>query len=72
MSSISLVAGIAMYDLLYKLSSLGITWLFVREQPEMMWMVIITVAIGYSGSFAGLFAGARLIKELRHAGIVRQ
>jgi energy-coupling factor transport system substrate-specific component len=29
------------------------------------------VAIGYLGAVAGLFTGLRFVKELRHAGIVR-
>ena len=67
-----LVGGVAAFDLLYRLGSLGLSWLFVREQPQLMWLVTIMVAIGYSGALAGLYVGTRFIKELRHAGIVRQ
>jgi energy-coupling factor transport system substrate-specific component len=67
----NLILGVALYDLLFKLASLGMSWIFVREQPQLLWMITIFVVIGYSGSLAGLFVGARFVKELRHAGIVR-
>jgi energy-coupling factor transport system substrate-specific component len=69
---VNLMIGVAVYDLMYKAGSLGIAWVFVREQPQVLWMAAIMVAIGYSGALAGLFIGAGLLKELRHAGIVRQ
>ena len=68
--SINIFLGVALFDLLFKLGSVGLSWLFVREQPQLMWLLTAMVAIGYSGAFLGLFAGARLVKELRHAGII--
>ena len=69
--SINLMIGVGLYDLLFKASSVGISWLYVREQPEMMVMTIIIVGIGYTGALAGLFSGAYFVKELRHACIIR-
>ena len=44
----------------------------MRENPAMMVMVIPFVAIGYLGSVGGLFSGVKAVRELRHAGIIRQ
>jgi energy-coupling factor transport system substrate-specific component len=68
--SVNLFLGVALFDLLFKLGSVGLTWLFVREQPQLIWLMTIMVAVGYSGALMGLFAGARLVKELHHAGII--
>ncbi|WP_024336007.1 MptD family putative ECF transporter S component [Desulfotignum balticum] len=67
----NIILGVALYDLVFKSGSLGISWLFVREQPQLLWITTAMVAIGYLGAVAGLFAGLRFVKELRHAGIVR-
>ncbi len=66
-----LLFGVALYDLLYKVGALGLSWLFVREQPQLMWLMTGMVAVGYMGSLAGLPVGMRFVRELRHAGIVR-
>jgi len=70
--TVCLMLGVALYDLIFKSASLGISWLFVREQPQVLWASTIMVAIGYSGALAGLFVGRTFVTELRHAGIVRQ
>jgi energy-coupling factor transport system substrate-specific component len=69
--ALNLMVGVAVYDLVFKATALGISWIFVREQPQMLWMATVVVVIGYSGALMGLFVGARFVKELRHAGIVR-
>jgi energy-coupling factor transport system substrate-specific component len=69
--AVNILLGVALYDLLSKGVSLGVSWLFIREQPQMMWLITVMVAIGYSGAVIGLFAGRAFVKELRHAGIVR-
>ena len=68
----TVLAGVACYDLLFKACSLGISWIFVREQPELLWISAVFVAIGYLGALLGLPAGSRFVKELRHAGIVHE
>lgn len=70
--SLNLIAGVAVYDILSKTMSLGVSWLMMREQPKLIAMAAIFVAIGYLGSIAGLFMGRYFVQELRHAGIVRQ
>jgi energy-coupling factor transport system substrate-specific component len=69
--TVTIILGVALYDLVFKSGSLGVSWLFVREQPQILWVTTIMVAIGYSGAIMGLFAGLKFVKELRHAGIVR-
>ncbi|PID41132.1 MAG: hypothetical protein CR981_04590 [Proteobacteria bacterium] len=69
--SLQLIIGVGLYDLLYKTSALCISWLYMREQQELMVMASITVVIGYAGSLIGLFTGILFVKELRHACIIR-
>ncbi len=69
--TLGLMIGVAAYDIVYKVGSLGLSWLFIREQPQVIWITAVMVVIGYSGALIGLFTGARFVKELRHAGIVR-
>lgn len=68
----AVLAGVACYDLLFKVSSLGISWIFVREQPELLLMSAIFVLMGYGGAILGLPVGWRFVRELRHAGIVHE
>lgn len=70
-TTVNLMIGVAVYDLIFKAGSLGVSWFFVREQPQVLWITTVFVVIGYIGAVAGLFTGARFVKELRHAGIVR-
>ena len=65
------VLAVGVYDLSSKILSLGMSWLTLRESPGMLVPVAIIVALGYAGSFMGLFSGVRAVRELRHAGIVR-
>jgi len=66
------VLGAAVFDIVSKGLSLGVTWLFTRENPAMLVMVVPFVGIGYLGSLGGLFTGVKAVRELRHAGIIRQ
>lgn len=66
------VIGAAVFDIVSKVLSLGVSWLFLRENPAMMVMAVPFVAIGYLGSVGGLFSGVRAVRELRHAGIIHQ
>lgn len=71
-SMFSLLLGVAAYDLLTKGLALGMSWLMMREQPELIITVTIMIAIGYAGSVLGLGGGVIFVKELRHAGIVHE
>ena len=61
--------SVGMFDLLSKVLSLGISWLFSRENPAMLYVIIPFVVIGYAGSVIGLFTGYRAVRELRRAGL---
>lgn len=63
--------GVGVYDLVSKGLSLGVSFLFMRESPSLMTMVVPIVFIGYLGSLGGLWFGCKTVKELRHAGFVR-
>ncbi len=69
--SVLLILGVGIYDLLYKSSALALSWLYMREQQELLIMATIAVVIGYAGSLIGLFTGIFFVKELRHACIIR-
>lgn len=61
--------GVAVYDLLSKVLSVGMSWVFSRENPALLYIVVPFVAIGYVGSLIGLFTGCKAVKELRRAGL---
>lgn len=65
------VIGVAAFDFSYRVLSLSIAYLVMRETPEIVYMVIPIIAIGYAGAVIGLFTGIKAVKELRYAGIVR-
>ncbi|PID78326.1 MAG: hypothetical protein CSA18_02015 [Deltaproteobacteria bacterium] len=69
--SFSLMLGVGFYDLIYKISAVLLSWVFMREQKELVIMSAVIVAIGYSGALIGLFTGSLFVKELRHACIIR-
>ena len=63
--------GVAVYDLLGKGLSLAVSYLFMRESPALMTVVVPVVLCGYLGSLAGLWFAVKTVGELRHAGFVR-
>ena len=63
--------AVGIYDLASKALSLGVSWLFMRESPTLMTVIVPIVAFGYLGSLAGLWFGRKTIGELKHAGLVR-
>lgn len=65
------ILGAALFDCISKILSLGVSYLMMRENPSLMIMVVPFIALGYIGSLGGLFTGAKAVKELRHAGIIR-
>ncbi len=65
------VLAVGIYDLAFKIFSLGVSYLYARENPAMMMAIIPIVAIGYIGSLIGLYTGTKSVKELCHAGIIR-
>lgn len=67
----ALIIGVAFYELLSRVITIGFAWLLGREEPWIIIMVSIMVSITYLGTLIGLWVGRRFIGELRHAGIVR-
>ena len=63
--------GVAVYDLVSKGLSLIVSYLFMRESPALMTIVIPIVLCGYVGSLGGLWFAVKTVGELRHAGFVR-
>ncbi len=61
----------ALYDLVTKCASLGVSYLFMRESPALMTAVVPIVLLGYVGSLMGLWTGWKMSGELKHAGFVR-
>ncbi len=64
--------SVIFYEIGTKLFGLAYSFLFVREDIRLLIMPTIVVVIGLIGSFIGLYSGAKLLKELRHAGIIRK
>jgi energy-coupling factor transport system substrate-specific component len=71
-NTFALLCGIAFFDLTFRAGSLFYSYLHVREDPALIIIPAIMVTIGYFGCILGLPGGFLLLKELRHAGIVRQ
>lgn len=63
--------AVGMYDLMSKGLSLGVSYLFMRECPALITIIIPIVACGYLGSLFGLWFGWKTVGELKHAGFVR-
>lgn len=68
----SLLLGVGMYDLLSKAMALGMSWVMMREQPQLIITAAVMIAIGWIGSLLGLGGGVMFVKELRHAGIIHE
>lgn len=65
------IIGVAAFDLSYRVLSMFLAYMVMRETPEIIYAVIPIIAIGYLGAVIGLYTGIKAVKELRYAGIVR-
>jgi energy-coupling factor transport system substrate-specific component len=63
--------AVALSELLIRAINLGISYVQVRERPQLLVMVAVIVAFSYIGILLGLYGGYRMAKELRHAGLLR-
>ena len=69
----SVLLGVMVYDLLGRVLTLSFSYLTVRENIGMFWMAAAMIALSYPGCLLiGLPFGAKFVKELRHAGIIRE
>ncbi len=68
----SILLAVLFYELGTKLIGFLYSIFFVREDIRLLIMPAIVVSIGCIGSVIGIFAGKSLLKELRHAGIIRK
>ena len=67
-----LIAGVGLFDFLSRAISLAYSYLAFREEPKLFLIGVVIVIIGYSGCLLGLGSGVIFLKELRHAGIIRE
>jgi len=68
----SLVAGVGLFDFLSRAIALGYSYLTFREEPKLFIIGVVIVMIGYLGCILGLGGGVFFVKELKHAGIIRE
>jgi energy-coupling factor transport system substrate-specific component len=67
-----LLTGVALYDLLSRGVALGYSFFIYQENIKLFIMGAIVVAFGYLGCLMGLWSGIVFVKELKHAGIIRE
>ncbi|MDR1044349.1 MAG: MptD family putative ECF transporter S component [Candidatus Adiutrix sp.] len=65
------VLAVALSELAMRLINLFFAYLAMREQPELMIMVLMISAASYLGILLGLFGGWKMVGELRHAGLIQ-
>jgi energy-coupling factor transport system substrate-specific component len=70
--SFALMSGVIFFDTFSRFIGFIMLYFTARENVMLMIMPMIIVTIGYLGCLLGLPTGLLLLKELRHAGIVRK
>ncbi|MCK5132587.1 MAG: MptD family putative ECF transporter S component [Candidatus Sabulitectum sp.] len=70
-STRAIIMGVFFFDILFRVISLVLGFLFTRENPQLMIMAVVVVSIGYVGCLIGLGVGSAFAKELKHAGIIK-
>lgn len=65
------VLAVGLSELAMRIINLFVVHLSVREQPALIAMVAAISALSYLGILIGLWGGARMVKELRHAGLIQ-
>lgn len=72
-NTMSVLVGVAMYDLFSRAISLSFSFLVMRENMQLVAAGALMIALGYFGSvLVGLPAGYKFVKELRRAGLIRE
>ncbi|MDR1657177.1 MAG: MptD family putative ECF transporter S component [Deltaproteobacteria bacterium] len=67
--SLGLLAVI-LSELFTRIFNVGFSYLAFREQPAMVIMVVVISAFSYLGILLGLIGGVKMVRELRHAGLI--
>jgi energy-coupling factor transport system substrate-specific component len=62
---------LAASELLARLINISVSYLAVREQPGLLVMVAAVSIFSYLGILLGLWGGIKMVKELRHAGLIQ-
>ena len=69
----AVLVGVAVYDAFGRIFGIALSFLMARENVGMVGVGAVIVAFGYLGCLVvGLPCGATFVKELRHAGIIRE
>ncbi len=63
---------VGFYDLASRSVSMGMSWLFMRENLTLFFAALGIVGFGYIGCLIGLGTGLKFVKEFRHAGFIRR
>jgi energy-coupling factor transport system substrate-specific component len=64
--------AVGLSELLMRIINLFFAYLAVREQPELLIMVLVISGFSYLGILLGLAGGLKMVKELRHAGLIQK
>lgn len=67
----AILLSVAVYDFASRSVSMGISWLYSRENLPMFFAALGIIAVGYLGCLLGLGAGVKFVKEFRNAGFIR-
>ncbi|MDR2460476.1 MAG: MptD family putative ECF transporter S component [Deltaproteobacteria bacterium] len=65
------ILTVALSEFVIRFINLGVSYLMVREQPQLLVMVVVVVAFSYLGIIVGLVGGYFMTRELRHAGLLQ-
>jgi len=71
-STFAILLCIGFYDLASRSVSMGMSWLFMRENMALFFVALGIVGFGYIGCLIGLGTGVKFVKEFRHAGFIRR
>ena len=64
--------AVGVSELIAKFVALAVGWVFLRESPQLMKVVVPVVLLGATGTLFGLWLARSTVKELRHAGFLKR
>lgn len=67
----AIILAVGCYDLTSRSVSMGMSWLFMRENIGLFLAATAIIAFGYIGCIIGLGTGVKFVKEFRNAGFIR-